>query len=140
MKYLVMFLCLVPLIGCESNPPAAAPQPPGPALEDVGPLYNRGADFAPTIRRRVVILAYPLLELGMSREAVRAKMGAPDMAAPLYTKQQPVTFRGWAYRYIASETEVISLYFNPVDNRLQLGMSHGIPGLKPIGGQPAAAP
>jgi len=139
MKHLVLLLCLVPLVGCANNPPPAAPQPAGPPLTDVGPLHDRAADFAPTLRARIIIRGYPLLEVGMTRADVRAIMGSPDLAAPLYTKQQPVTFRGWAYRYIASESEVISLYFDPVDNRLQLGMSHGIPGLKPLGGQPGTA-
>jgi hypothetical protein len=139
MKYFVMLLCLIVLMGCANNPPPAAAPPDGQVREDIGPLYDRGTDFAPNIRRRVVILAYPLLEVGMSREEVRAKMGAPDLASPLYTKQPPATFRGWSYRYIVSESEVISLYFGPADDRLQMGVSHGIPGLNPIGGQPAGA-
>lgn len=136
-------------VGCAGPSPSAQMARPS----DVGPIYvTPGGTGARTIdgieykyvatakRRAQIVAGFPKLKLGQSREKVRAALGLPDRAYPMYDKRGQV-FGGWTYRYEIKMRAPgpnmydvrVSLFFNPA-GKLRWAVPCHIPGLKSIGG------
>jgi hypothetical protein len=135
--------------GCTAP---SAPVPPRPS--DVGSTYVAPSGTGPrtidgieykyvaTAERKAKIIAgFPKLKLGQSREKVRAALGLPDTARPMYDKRCK-EFHGWVYDYdikMRAPSNMydvcVGVYFNP-NGKLRWAVPCHIPGLKAVGGPP----
>jgi len=120
---------------------------------DVGPLYVSPAGTGPTTidgvhyeyvapvdREARIISGFRTLKLGQSREDVRAALGPPDLASPLYGKAADGPFLGWTYLYKIrmrsggpnTNDVCVEVFFDP-RNALHWAVPSHIDGLEDVG-------
>ena len=91
-------------------------------------------------RESQLISGFSKLRLGQRREEVRAALGPPDTAAPLYGKEPNAPFQGWAYKYNIklraggpnTNDICINVLFNPA-GKLKWAVPNHIAGLNEVG-------
>ena len=136
-------------IGCE-KPTASAP---ASRPTDVGLTYSAPeGTVARTIdaieykyvatpeRENEIVGGFPKLAVGQSRQDVRAAMGSPDSAEPMYGKESDAPFHGWSYTYKIKlrsggpnmNDVYVTAYFSP-DGKLSWAVPNHVEGLNEVG-------
>jgi hypothetical protein len=150
-KFLAACICVscAYVTGCE-KPTASAP---ASQTTDVGLTYRApdgtgvrtidGIEYeyvATHERENEIVNGFPKLAVGQSREEVRAAMGLPDRAEPMYGKERNAPFHGWWYMHKIKMRSggpntndiCIEVFFSP-KGKLSWAVPNHIEDLKEVG-------